>query len=175
MISMNLLPPAERRPVIPLKRVFGAVSLAGIMVCITLYAFGFYHEYKTEQQVIEERNRYELLSPTRAKIRTVEEQQKLLASKNKIILTLTKERRSWHTVLAHLGAIAPQALWLTEIKGDMKQLTLQGKAVTYQDLSVYMQNLAAHQVFDEPVLLRSEPDGSTGVTRFEFTVKLKEI
>ena len=31
MISMNLLPPAERRPVIPLKRVFAAVSLAGIM------------------------------------------------------------------------------------------------------------------------------------------------
>ena len=175
MISMNLLPPAERRPVIPLKRVFAAVSLAGIMVCITLYAFGFYHEYKTEQQVIEERNRYELLSPTRAKIRSVEEQQKLLASKNKIILTLTKERRSWHTVLAHLGAIAPQALWLTEIKGDRKQLTLQGTAVTYQDLSLYMQNLAAHQVFAEPVLLRAEPDGSGGLTRFEFTVKLKEI
>lgn len=175
MISLNLLPPAERRSTIPLKRVLVALSVFGILICGALYAFGFYHEYTTEQQVLEEKNRFELLSPARAKIRSVEEQQKFLAGKYAILLKLTQERRSWRTVLAHLGAIAPQAIWLTDVKGDTAKLTLQGMAVTYFDLSQYMKILADHTVFTEPVLLRIEPDGPLGVTRFELSVKLKGL
>lgn len=174
IISLNLLPLAERRPPVEWSRVVVAISVIGTVICSIFYSYGLWQEKILNERLQRANTRYELLRPVEAMMTTARQQQVKSTAKKDILLTLTKERLSWNTVFVNLGTATSSTLWLTDVTGDAKQLVVKGKVAHYTDLSDYMQKIAAMPPFSQPTLIRSEMDKKQGVTGFELSVKIKQ-
>lgn len=176
MIRINLLPPSERTSDFPLTRMMGASVFLLLLVVAGVYGYGLYTELTLQQELQQARNRYELLRPTQEKMLAANQKQQAITSRSAILTTLTKERKSWHAVLSHLGVATPVQVWLTEVTaGDKNLLLIKGMAATYPDLADFIEKLAQDSFFADPVLIKAERDSALPATRFELSVKIKGI
>ncbi|MEN6566025.1 MAG: PilN domain-containing protein [Veillonellales bacterium] len=174
MIRINLLPPEERQPRLPLPRIFLLVTLIVSLFMVSIYFYTVFSIWNLEKQIAETENQYELLKPTRDAMQTAAARQQVISAKNSILLGLTKERQSWYALTTHLGMVTIPQVWLSEIGvAEENTLHIKGASYTYPDLAAYLKVLAQDEMFQEPVLVNAERDGATGATKFEITVKLK--
>ena len=173
MISINLLPPDMRGRSIRIRRIFVTGACLVLLLCGSLYGYGLYTEMQLLAELEQVRNRYELLRPTQDRMFVAQQQQQQIGGKNAVLTNLTRERQSWHAVLAHIGALTPSKVWLTEMEGGNKNIVLKGAAVSYPDVAAFLEKLMSDTFFAEPVLIRTEKDEELDVTRFELTVKIK--
>lgn len=174
MMQINLLPVNERASHFSLSRIIGVSSCFLLLVAAVLYGYGLYTEFMLEQELQQARNQYDLLRPTQQNMLMAAQKQRIIANKNSILTTLTKDRKSWHAVLAHLGTATPEQVWLTDVsQGNENLLRMKGGAAAYPDVAAFMDNLARDSFFAEPVLIKAEQDAEMAVVRFELSVKIK--
>ncbi|HAK75071.1 MAG TPA: hypothetical protein DCP36_18825 [Sporomusaceae bacterium] len=176
MIQINLLPPEERSIEIPLKR---AIRVSIFFVClllVSLYGYGLYTELTLQQDLQRARNQYELLRPTQQKMLAADQKQQAIINKNAILTALTKERKSWHAVFAHLGTVVPEQVWLTEVSaGNENLLLIKGKAANYPEVAAFLKKLAKDSLFTDMVLIKAEQEMMLDTLRFEVSVKIKGL
>lgn len=175
-IKINLLPLSARKEELPLKKLLAIVTVCLVFVLSGLYAYNQYTTWQLERQLSNTRNQFELLRPTRDKMAAANSKQQQINTKNNLLITLTQERKSWYAVLAHLGAITPPQVWLTELTAAEKNtLRLKGMAATYPDMAKFMQVFNSDEMLGDPVLISAERDGTLPVTRFEMIAKFKGL
>lgn len=175
-IKINLLPSSARKEELPLKKLLAIATALVVFVLSGLYGYGLYTAWQLEQQMSDTRNQYELLRPTRDKMAAANSKQQQINAKNNLLITLTKERKSWYAVLTHLGTITPPQVWLTELTvAEKNTLRLKGMAATYPDMAKFMQIFNNDEMLGDPVLISAEKDGTMPVTRFEMIAKFKGL
>jgi type IV pilus assembly protein PilN len=175
MIQINLMPLTERTIKWPLLRIF---LIAGIIVGVifsSIYSYNLYTIWCMERIIVNLNNQYELLRPTQAKIMIVSGKQQAIVAKNNILIGLTNERKSWHTIITHLGVAVTSQMGLTELTiADNNMLKIKGVTNNYSEVVRFLQTIEQDKIFEDPVLLKAESNFSAlQVAKFEMTVKLK--
>lgn len=175
-IKINLLPASARKEELPLKRLLATAAALVFLLLSGLYGYSLYTAQQLEQELSDTRNQYELLRPTRDKMTASGSKQQQINAKNNLLISLTKERKSWYAVLTHLGTVTPPQIWLTELTvAEKNTLRLKGMATTYPDMAKFMQIFTNDEMLGEPVLISAEKDGTLPVTRFEMIAKFKGL
>ncbi len=176
MVRVNLLPP-ERRPVknrIKLIALFLGLTL--LLADVSSYWYNYYRRQKVEQQITAEENRLQLLYPAYERLREADGKQKQIASRQQILLTLTRERKSWYGILAELSLIIPPQVRLTEIgTGDGGWLFMRGTTDNLAGLTDFMDKIEQSELLAEPELKKSEWNPEAAVLVFELTTKIRGI
>ena len=177
MIRINLLPPAERQPKWSLKRIFLILGALACFICASLFSCNLFMIWHVERQITDARNKYELLMPVQVKMVEANGKQQVISAKNNMLVTLTAERKSWHTIITHLGVITPPEIWLTELGTvDKNLIKITGTAMSYPVLAQFIETLEQDDVFTTPVLLGAvlTPKAAVFLVKFEISVKFKE-
>jgi type IV pilus assembly protein PilN len=175
-ITINLLPPSERRSEWPLTKILAVITVGVFLVLTGMYAFSWHTSWTLERQLADTRNQYELLGPTREKMAAANSKKQQLDVKNNLLINLTKERKSWYAALIHLGTVTPAQVWLTELAAvDKNTLRVKGMASTYPDVAKFLEQFDKNEMFGEPVLLSAEKDNALPAAKFEMTMKFKGL
>jgi len=174
MIRINLLPPDERQPELPLGRICLLVGLLVSVILFSIYGYGMYTIADMERQIHDTRIQYELLRPTQEKMLATSTQQQLINTKNNLLVMLTKERKSWHAIMTHFGVVITPNVWLTEIGlADKNALRIKGVAASYPELASFVKKVEQDDWLSEATLVNSENNPSLNATGFELLVKIK--
>ncbi|WP_312421956.1 PilN domain-containing protein [Anaerospora hongkongensis] len=173
-MQINLLPVNERVSRFSLSGIISISSCFLLLLAAVLYGYGVYTELMLERELQQARNQYDLLRPTQQNMLMAAQKQRVIAAKYSILTTLTPNRKSWHAVLAHLGTVSPERVWLTEVtQGHENLLRMKGGAAAYPDVAAFLDRLARDRFFAEPALIKAEQDTEMAVVRFELSVKIK--
>lgn len=177
MIRINLLPPEQRRPKWQFKRIIAGVSLLSVIFCVLWYSYGSYRIWQSERQFAELRTKHELLRPTEEKMVTAAKKQQIINAKNNTLVNvLTKDRKSWYSIIIYFGEIMPPHVWLTKITNvDKENINISGMAINYPDVANLLQKMEHDDMFVDPVLVKAEYDQALAATNFEISVKLKGL
>lgn len=178
MIRINLLPPYERQPSLPINRLFLIAGCIFFIVLIAIYSYDVIYIWHNERQIIEARNQYELLRPTESVMLAANSKQQNIQAKNNILVNLTKERKSWPPIITHLASLTTPRIWFTELGStDKDTIKIIGLADNYQELATFLQRIEQDSLLAEPSLVQAEAasNHATPATKFEITVKLKEL
>lgn len=179
MIRINLLPPEERQPKLPLTRIFTVIGVLFATSLLAIYSYGFFTIFNLESKLHDTRIQYELLKPTQDKMQATNSILQEINAKNAILVTLTQERKSWHSIMTHIGVLTTPNVWLTEVGlVEKNSLKIKGMAVSYPDLAGFIKKLEQDELFVDTVLLNAEKfnadkNQTTGVASFELSVKIK--
>jgi Tfp pilus assembly protein PilN len=141
-----------------------------------LFSFNLLMIWNIERQIADTCNKYELLMPVQMIMLEASAKQQVISAKNNILVTLTAERKSYHAIISHLGAITPSTIWLTEFGiVNVNLIKITGMAISYPDLANFIERLEQDEVFTDPVLLGAEinPNSAVVLVEFEISVKLK--
>jgi type IV pilus assembly protein PilN len=175
MISINLLPLAQRETKWPINKLLLIASIFVGLGCSSIYSYNVFTIWSVEKKLQDTRNQYELLQPTVEIMHTVSSKQQTLDKKNSILATLTKERNSWYSIIQHLIAATPQSIWFTDIgqSSDKGLIQMKGVATNYPAVAEFVQNLEHHQFFSDPVLIRDASEPASQIINFEIMVNSK--
>lgn len=177
MIQINLLPPERRRQKWQLKRMVAGISAVTLLFCILWYGCGVVRLWQTERQFAELTAKHELLRPTEQKMDDAQKKQQVITAKNNTLVNvLTKDRKSWYSIIIYFGAIMPPHVWLNEVAAmDKDTIKITGMAINYPDVANLLQNMEHDDMFSDPVLVKAEYDLALAVTKFEISVKIKGL
>lgn len=177
MIRINLLPPEERQPKLPLTRIFTVIAAVFASSLLAIYSYGFFAILNLESKLQDTRIQYELLKPTQEKMQAANAMLQEINAKNAILVTLTQERKSWHSIMTHIGVLTTPNVWLTEVGlVEKNSLKIKGMAASYPDLAGFIKKLEQDELFVDTVLLNAEKfnaNQAAGVASFELSVKVK--
>lgn len=177
MIRINLLPPEERQPKLPLTRIFTVIAAVFTSSLLAIYSYGFFTILNLESNLQDIRIQYELLRPTQEKMQATNAMLQEINTKNAILVTLTQERKSWHSIMTHIGVLTTPNVWLTEVGlVEKNSLKIKGMAASYPDLAGFIKKLEQDELFVDTALLNAEKFNTNltaGVASFELLVKVK--
>lgn len=177
MIQINLLPPEKRRPQWQLRRIIAGISLLSLLFCLGWYGCGAFRIWKCERQLTELRAQHELLRPTEEKMQEATKKlQAITAKNNTLVNVLTKDRKSWYSIIIYFGAIMPPHVWLNELAAaDKDTIRVSGMALRYPDIANLLEKMEHDDMFADPVLVKAEYDPAVAATKFEISVRLKGL
>lgn len=176
MIKINLLPPSERIPKYPIKRIIGLISCLVVISFTAIYCYNAFVIWNLERQITVTQNQYELLKPTQQAMLNAGNKQQTINAKNNILTSLTSERKPWPPIINHLAAMTTPRVWFTEIsEADKETLKIIGIAADYQELAAFLRNLEKDKMFSDPTLVHADSSPSQAIigTRYEITVKFR--
>lgn len=173
MIRVNLLPKEERVNTSPIKMILSGVSALVCVVLLVIYGYGAYTQWSLEKELQEVRIRQQVLEPMREKMELANNKQAAINKKNSILDTLTKERRPWHTIVAHFSTLTPQKVWLTEFTFNDKDTRIRGAAASYSDIALFLRQIEADTLITDPVIDKAEKEAKQNIFTFEILVKVK--
>lgn len=179
MIKINLLPPSQRKAFIPVDRIFIAIMITIFLVFAVVYIYGCVETASLEKQITADREAYRLLSQTIERKSAIEQNILLVEQKNEILLRLSKQNNSWHSILVHLGSIVPAKVWLDEVGiNDKHELFIRGKYINFQSLSIFIHNFEQNTLLENPRLIVSErievDRNEYNITSFTILANFKE-
>lgn len=178
MTRINLLDwRAERREA--RRREF--LSMIGLAVVIAGAVLGI--AYLAMQQALDYQNqRNKLLEQTIAdidkQIKEIEELQKTrdgLISRMKIIEQLQQSRSGTVHFFDELVNTLPDGVFLTHVKQDGQNVTIDGTAESNGRISAYMKNLDSSPWFDDPQLVVIHTGEKNKQRTSDFTLKVKNL
>lgn len=176
MITINLLPPSERLSAWPFKKIVFVCGVMLLVIYSSIFVYNWFTIWSLEKNLAAANQHYNLLRPTQDSMQLAATKQLAIDKKNNTLVAITGERKSWYGVISHFGIITPPQIWLTELTASDKNIILvKGNAMTYPDLASYLDSLEKDKLVTEPVLIKAEQDSKYNYTKFEMTVKLKEI
>ncbi|AIF51784.1 PilN domain-containing protein [Pelosinus sp. UFO1] len=174
MNTINLLPLAERQPKWPINQFLIISIFLLLLLFSSLYCYNTYKIWSIEKELQATRNQYELLQPTRIQMINLDAKQQLYDKKNNLVVSLTKGRSTWYSIIQHLVTITPQDLWFTDLSNTDKGVVyIKGSAGAYPAVAQLMKNLENDPIFTEPNLNKVESDGTLSIVKFEIMVKFK--
>jgi len=190
MIRINLLPKTKQPSMWPSgEHVLLASALTYFSIIILLVAVSYYRVWDLQTQVAQIEQNQLLLKMSSANMETASEKRQEIETKTKLLLKLTDERVSFHSVLSHVSAILPPQVWLTEIstrnnnqnsyretqRGSSSSfvVNLKGRALTYNDIAAFMQKLEQDEYFSGVVLVKAERINSSNDSQFEIAAQIR--
>jgi Tfp pilus assembly protein PilN len=175
MIRVNLLPREERASTSPTKIILTGVSALVCLVLLVLYGYGVYTQWTIENEMQVVRERQKVLEPVREKMELANNKQAAIKKKTNVLDTLTKERKPWHTIVAHFSTLTPQKVWLKEFAFTDKETRIKGGAASYSDIALLLKQIEADSLITEPVIDKAEKDKKQNSFNFEILVKVKGV
>ncbi len=176
MVTINLLPITNRQAKYPVKQLLLFSTVLLLIIFSTIYSYSVYQVWTIEKQLQDIHNQYQLLQPTQLLMIKMTDQQQVLAKKNNILTTLTKERPSWYAILKHLATVTPPEICFTElIKSDKATIKIKGWTTTYPIIGECIQTLEQYPFFTEVSLKSIESDTISQITKFEIMIKPKGL
>jgi Tfp pilus assembly protein PilN len=133
--------------------------------------------WQCERQFSEIKAQHELLRPVEEKMNAAAQKQKVITAKNNTLVNvLTKDRKSWYSIIIYFGAIMPPHVWLNEIAAvDKDMIRINGMAMNYPDVANLLERMEHDDMFADPVLVKADYDPASAATKFEISVKLKGL
>lgn len=174
-IKINLLPPAERQPLWRVNRIMVLIAMMSFFFVGAIATYNMYFICKLEKDIGAAENQFGMLRPTLDKMVLANSQYQLTTEKHSLLMKLTSQRRPWTAIIAKLGGITPEKVWLTELAvAEKNGLRIRGNALTYPDLALFLKQLEQDELLSNPLIVKAERDPVLALTRFEVTVKVKE-
>ena len=150
MIKINLLPVRAAK-----KREFGRQQIVLFGLLLVLAGLGnwfWFNRVNSEltainQRIAQTRTEIAQLEKTIGEVKSIKEDKKALEDKLKILDTLKKGRTGPVKVMDELATIIPQRVWLTDYSETGGNVTMNGQAAAYEDLSAFSKKLKASTHF----------------------------
>ncbi len=176
-LSVNLLAPQERPNADLSRRCIFLISVFCVLLILAKYGHGVYKKSLLEEELRATTQQYQILRSSELMMTAAEDKWLKIQARDQVLLQLSKERVAWHAVLAHLGTVVPQAIYLTEVNsGDNGVIAIKGRAATSPEILNFVRLLEKDNLFDQPnILTVSQDDGVEAGARFEIIVKIKGL
>jgi len=175
--GINLRPWREERRQLRQTQ-FVYLAVATLIIGLLLSGFWWWsgnqsiNAVQQENQLIREQ-----LGVLDAEIREVtelREKREQLLQRIEVIQSLQQQRPVTIELLDQLTGSLTEGIYLTDVRRQGNQLTIQGHATPSQALSDWMRSLEQQQRFREPVLRSVTSDESIGANRFDLLLPLAE-
>jgi type IV pilus assembly protein PilN len=171
MIRINLLPVRAAK-----RREFGKQQLLLMVLALIIAAGANFFWWKNvndanntlDAQIGRTRQEIAQLEKTIGEVKSITQEKKALEDKLKILDDLKKGRTGPVKLMDELSTLIPAKVWLSEYTETQGQVSLRGKAVTYEDLSVFSKKMKASKHFHD-VNIRKAGQGTDGVVNWEIT------
>ncbi len=180
MIRINLLPTQRAKG--PTKKWDVELELAiaiGVFV-VTVGICVFYSgmlDDEIDARMLEKQTKEMELNKLKEKVKLVEEfekRKKLLEDRNRIIEELDKSRSGPVHALDHVSrGLEPLKVWLVRLSMKDSEVTVEGKALTNDDVVEFVNNLRRSDYFEDIRLLetRSVIEGKLDVFSFRLNMR----
>jgi type IV pilus assembly protein PilN len=180
MIKINLLPVKRAPKAAPLDEAMVQMALALAVVAVFLGACGYRWYMLTDevaqQTLVREQKTNELadLKKKVVEVENYEKDVKLLEDQNQIIEQLRKNQVGPVRQLDHLSqGLDPLKVWLTNIAEASPEITVDGRALSNDDIVEFVKNLQRANYFASGLLEESRQVIDEGVTVYQFKLKLQ--
>lgn len=180
MVKLNLLPPEMRGDYSWVAYLCRFAAVVALAVFAAVYACGQDQIADLQAKVRQNEETYDLLRRSVSRKKEIERELRIVEEKNRILIGLTQKSHSWYSVLIHASDLTPQNVWLDAIRaGERSELVLRGKAMSYQDLAVFLDHFERDGLLEDAVLVNSSaaniPQIGRDIVEFEISAKFKEI
>jgi Tfp pilus assembly protein PilN len=165
----------ERVSTNPIKVILTGVSTLVCLILLVIYGYGIYTQWNIEKQMQDVRERERVLEPVREKMETANNKQAAIKKKADVLDTLTKERKPWHTIVAHFSTLTPQRVWLSEFNFTGKETQIKGGAASYSDIALFVKQMESDALITEPVINVAAKDDKSKGFSFEVQAKVKGV
>ncbi len=171
MIRINLLPVRAAK-----RREFGKQQLL-LLVLALVIAFGAnFFWWKSvndasatlDAQIGRTRQEIAQLEKTIGEVKSITQEKKALEDKLKILDDLKKGRTGPVKLMDELSSLIPPKVWLADYAEQQGAVGLKGKAVTYEDFSVFVKKMKASRHFHD-VTIRKATQRNDGVVEWDVT------
>lgn len=179
MIRVNLLN-QERVPVAASG--FGSNQLVplvcGLVLLLTAAGIGWWYRAlegeatRLDQEIAVAQREQDRLQSLLVQVTRFEARKAALEQRVSLIEELRRDQSGPVHLLDELSLSLPDRLWLTELKQEDRELTIQGRASSLTALSDFVANLEASPFFRRPVeILNSQVEPQAQGDLIRFTVK----
>jgi type IV pilus assembly protein PilN len=179
LIKINLLPVARVTKSAPLNELHLqlGIALAAILVLVAVcgYRWQMLSDEVTQQTAVRETKKKELeeLKKKVAEVESYEANRKLLENKNRVIEQLRKNQGGPVRLLDHVSeSLDPLKLWLTSIEDAGSQITVDGRAVSTDDVVEFVKNLQRSNYFSTVLLEESRQATEEGLAVYQFRLRI---
>lgn len=182
MIRINLLPGSKGRKAKPQYDVRAQVLLGVGLLLITLAGCWWYSASLDEEidaRRIEKLDKEKHVAQLKDQVKQVsdfESRKKVLEEKNRIIDELEKSRVGPVKVLDHVSqSLEPLKLWLLRVVVNGKDIDLEGRAATNDDVVEFVNNLRRTDYFTNINLQESRAviESQLNIYQFKLALRLK--
>jgi type IV pilus assembly protein PilN len=171
MIRINLLPVRAAK-----RREFGKQQLLLLaLALIVAFAANFLwwkniNDAKEQLATRIERTQRDItqLERTIGEVKSITQEKKALEDKLKNLDNLKKGRTGPVRVLDELSSLIPAKVWMLDYVEAGGQVSMRGKAVSYDDLSTFVKKMGSSKHFHAPVIRRAQQRGD-GLVEWEVT------
>ena len=174
MIRINLLPirQTQKRQTVQQQLLLGAACLIVTLIgCIVWYAKVSSDAKSLQQSIAQKRQDVTKLEKIIGEINQLEDKRKELEEKQKIISNLRKGKTGPVRALDDLSSLIPDRVWVTNLSEKRGAVTLEGKAITHEDVSAFMKALQKSKYFTGVTLDYSkESSQKNRVLLYEFKI-----
>jgi type IV pilus assembly protein PilN len=179
LIKINLLPVARAAKAAPLNEIHLQVvsALAAILVLVAVcgYRWQMLTDQVTQQTVLRDTKKKELedLKKKVAEVQSYEANKKLLENKNRVIEQLRKNQGGPVRLLDNVSeSLDPLKLWLTSLEDGGAQITIDGRAVSTDDVVEFVKNLQRSNYFASVLLEEQRQGAEEGLSLYQFRLRL---
>ena len=180
MIKINLLPVARAKKTAPIDEAILQIGIGLAVMVVALAGSGYrWHLLETEiaQQTVAKENKTKELEELKKQVTEVEnyeKNKKLLEDKNRIIEQLRKNQAGPVRLLDYLSqSLDPLKVWLTSVDEGSADVTINGRALSNDDIVEFAKNLRQVNYFSSVLLEESRQTLEDEVTVYQFKIKLK--
>jgi type IV pilus assembly protein PilN len=183
MIRINLL--SERRTVKAVSKGFQAgqkiTVIGSLLVVLTLVGVGWRYwaigqqEAQVVRDVAAAKREEQRLAEILKQVQSFEARKQQLEQRVALIDELRKGQNAPVHMIDQVSRALPDMTWLTSIRQDGYNLTIQGRCLTLTSLSDFVGNLEASRYFKRPVEILDSTvvsgDGKTTPDLIQFTIR----
>ncbi len=182
MIRINLLPGPRAKAVRAQQDVrIQAAGAAGLVVLVLAGCLLYSWTLASEREVLEkeEADKKEQVKVLQRKVKPVqdfERKKAQLENMNRILEGLEKERGGPVLVLDHVSrSLEPLKLWLVRLSVKGKDVEVEGKALTTNDIVEFVNNLRRTDYFSSVRLIESRAglEGQVGLYQFRVDLTIR--
>lgn len=180
MIRINLLQVTRAPKAAPVANEAAVQFGIGVAIVVVFlggcgYRWLMLSDEIAQQTLVQENKKKELeeLKKKVAEVESLERNLKLLEDKNRIIEQLKKNQGTPVRLLDLISQSAdPLKVWLTGIEEASPQITLDGKALSNDDIVAFIKNLQQVNFFSSVFLDESRQGVLEGVTIYQFKIRM---
>ncbi len=154
------------------------LTVATLILAVALSGYWWWSNNQSIKAVQEEnqliRDQLNILDQEIKEVTALREKREQLLQRIEVIQELQRERPITIELLDQLTASLTDGVYLTDVRRQRNQITIQGHATPSQALSEWMRRLEQQQRFREPRLRNLTTDESLGASRFDLLLPIVE-
>jgi len=179
LIKINLLPVARATKKVALSEAHLqlGIGLAAIVILLLIcgYRWQMLSDQVTQQTTVKETKTKELeeLKKKVAEVESYEKNKILLENKNRVIEQLRKNQGGPVRLLDYVSqSLDPLKIWLTNLEDAGAQVTVDGRALSTDDVVEFVKNLQRSNHFSSVLLEESRQTTEDGLSVYQFKLRM---